>query len=238
MNRIIASSILALVLLSCSNSTHDEAGILRSKLAPDTVIAIDTPAVIKAEEERVPESVVNEPDSMIPFQLQNGSDTLIAFRDLNIENFDMDRIHLPKLKVYVEGDLVVIEHPEYEFKLREIPFDTTMSELTFTNEGEYLAYINDNNFYGTDGGIPKTQFGRFTFKKKEGDVQIVDPKYYDDLYNVGFINRRGKTNVKAFNVDENKALITFTGSDGAGGYIAVFLMNGEGEVTDRTIIIP
>lgn len=238
MNRIFASSILALSLVSCSNSEHEKAGLLQSESRIDTPATIDTPTVNETVEEYIPEVQVDLPDTIIPIRLEDGRDTTIRFRDLNIMNFYSDFINLPKLKVYVEEDLVVIEHPEYEFKLREIPFDTAMSELTFTPDGKYLELINDNNFYGTDGGIPKTQFGRFTFKKIDGDIQIVDPKFYDDLYNVDFINRRGKTRVEAFKVGESSSIVTFSGSDGAGGYIAVFLMNGEGEVTDRTIIIP
>lgn len=238
MTRALISFLIVCTLSACNSTPAEKAGVSVSRTPVETPELPDSdtsPAVRGVKEQHSQPEVRN--DSLIPVINRDGKDTLIGFS--RFDAFEFPEINLPALRVTREEDVFVITHPRYEFKLREMPFDTAMNELVFDAENvNQLLLVNDHLIHGTDGDIPKSQFSRFTYRPVDGDVEIVNPVYYEDLYNMGFRIRNDLTNPRAYRIRNNGCIIRIDGSDGAGSYVALFLMDNEGNVIRRSITKP
>lgn len=227
------SLIIALTfsLLSCSESKNHEANVIPNRRVENTQPVDSTPVPEPQTKKQQSLVQIDRPDSLLFIKRLSGLDTNVYFSDFS--PFE-EELAAEKLPVAREGDLFVIRHPAYEYKLREVEFDASMAEVQYDEDGEFVVSINDNNFYGSDGELPRTSFSRFTFTPTGGDLVIVNPKFYEDLYNPRF--KRG--NPIAYKLPNGGCLIEIRGSDGAGGYTALFLMNPNGEVVKRRILMP
>ncbi len=169
--------------------------------------------------------------------LKTEKDTLVDYNFLSQEFVisTMIEFNYPKLEnKNNNGNCLVLSNDTIEVKLKEMKFDQSKHKLTYLDtlkvSKKYgLIKIDGEEYYGSDGEMPKTEIE--SIKIKYGNTQTeLSPKYYRDLYNVGFNPKM--TNVYIAN--NGQLILTFWASDGAGGYFVTFIIK-DGKVKNRII---
>jgi hypothetical protein len=99
--------------------------------------------------------------------------------------------------------------------------------------GENFALIDGKTIWGTDGGIPRTEYKSIQFKS--GAQTLNFPKSsYNDLFEVISVKRN--TTLR-FDKTTGKVYIEAGNSDGAGSYEVVWVIN-KGKIEWREAFIP
>ncbi len=160
-------------------------------------------------------------------------DTLLRFEEVPLDQ--LRHFRYSKMEVNPEENSYIIQHPNYNYRLGEMPFDSAFSKLTYNDDSSSVVLINGLTFYGTNGEIPRTQFSRFTYTPKEGDLQIIRPEDYEDLFNLNFEGEGKTANPTAYNLPNSETIITFKGGSDSARYIAAFWFNGQGKLKQRRI---
>lgn len=225
---------------ACSSPDEERAGVV---VAPASEEVVNDSAAEEPEspkEETQPARVIpsESAEYLFPIRRRDGSDTVLTAEYLATYNYREELY--PFIKAVKEDDILVIRHPEFEYKLRAMPFDSSMAIITYhLRDEDQVTSIDYHDVIGTGGDLPKTQIARFTFLPKDGgDLVIVRPEFYEDLYNPSFFIRRELTSPHAFRTPDGGCILSISGGDGAYGYIAFLHMSPEGEVLHREIWMP
>ncbi len=118
---------------------------------------------------------------------------------------------------------------DMSLKITNIPFDSTInkydSEKVNNNE---LEKINGKDFWGTDGGLPKFQYGAMVLRVGNRNIRLP----IDDLFEPNL------DQVKLYVIDKADVIfITADNGDGAGAYSVLWKIE-KGEFKKRVVAIP
>lgn len=229
MNRIILLA-LTLFLVSCGSSESDEQQPTTS--APSTDL-VETPEAELEEPSPLETKKSSDGQRLFRVRLEDRTDTLLTFDQVPLGTFQ--RFRYNKLNIIPEETNFVIEHPKYQYKLGEMPFDSAFSELTYNDDSSAVVLINGLEFYGTKGTIPRTQFSRFTYTPAEGNLHIIRPEDYEDLFNLNFQGEGKNGNPAAYSLPNNETIIVIHGGSDDAKYVAAFLFDGEGMLVKRRV---
>lgn len=107
---------------------------------------------------------------------------------------------------------VTLRNNDIEIVMAITDFDVKKHKLSYTLNGSFLDKIDGENIWGTDGIIPKKQYGTFTILLKNKKITL-PKKALENLYEPNFKNTFA-------NYDKaNDILYVYAfNSDGAGGY--------------------
>lgn len=139
-------------------------------------------------------------------------------------------------KVSEKNQTETFEKGDLKIEIAIEPFKRDGRVLTYKEfeEGQrYLVEIDDLPFWGTDGGIPTSQYRKITVRTGE-QTASVPKEALRDLFNPGLYP--GNTTV-ALNPNDDAIYITSFNSDGAGGYVAGFVFQG-GTFKSRAVLAP
>ncbi|KAB2808604.1 hypothetical protein [Phaeocystidibacter luteus] len=227
-----------LFTLSCGSDGSAEAGIAPASTPDPVVVEKEEPQARQMDvvEKLRTDTVYEEFDDKFHIRLVGRIDTVLNFDDIPMKLFS--RFRLQKVEVYKENGFWVIPHPDYEFKLGEMPFDETLNEVVYV-EGDSSKFDNINGYsqlYGIrDGELPSTQFARFTFLPKGGDVRSVTPHHYEDLFNVNLKGEGKSANPQAYRTKDGGMIITLRGGGENSEYLAILLFAKNGQLVKRKV---
>ena len=112
----------------------------------------------------------------------------------------------------------------FNYKLKKFSLENKISDF----DGKWLTKINGRRIYGTDGNIPKTEVVGIETSIKGKSIEIPDI-LYEDIFECSNV----------FEINENKGdyIVHQWNSDGAGGYLIVWVLGNE-KLKQRLILIP
>ncbi|NVK28086.1 MAG: hypothetical protein HWE14_08580 [Flavobacteriia bacterium] len=227
-----------LIIVGCGSDGSNEASIAPTANVEPVEAAEVEP---KSKSHNVVENlrtdtVYEDFDDKFHIRLIGRIDTILNFDDIPMKQFN--RFRLQKVDIYKEDGFWVIPHPDYEFKLGEMPFDETLNEVVYV-EGDSSKFDNINGYaqlYGMqDGELPATQFARFTFMPKGGDVRSVTPHHYEDLFNVNLEGEGKSANPQAYRTKDGGMIITLRGGNENSEYLAILLFAKNGQLVKRKV---
>lgn len=134
-----------------------------------------------------------------------------------------------------ENELVFTSE-SVKISIASAPFDSTDAVITKARTefgGEYISKINGKEVWGTDGGLPRTKYGKFVVEIDDKDASPAAAEI-EDLFEPN-LNPEWS---KAYR-DEETGDVFFTAlnSDGAGGYV-VALKFSKGKLAGRKLLRP
>ena len=112
----------------------------------------------------------------------------------------------------------------FRYKLQDFNIENKITNLY----GKFLTEINGRRFYGTDGGIPKTEV--IGIEASVNGIEIdVHEIFYSDIFECN----------NDFVINKNKGdyIVHQWNSDGAGGYLIVWVFSNK-KLKQRLILIP
>ncbi|MDX1830378.1 MAG: hypothetical protein R3342_12620 [Lutibacter sp.] len=112
----------------------------------------------------------------------------------------------------------------FEYKLKEFSLENKISDF----DGKWLTKINGRRIYGTDGNIPKTEVVGIETSINGKSIEIPNI-LYEDIFECN----------NEFEINKNKDdyIVHQWNSDGAGGYLIVWVLGNE-KLKQRLIFIP
>ncbi|MEN2489942.1 hypothetical protein AAYQ05_19220 [Flavobacterium sp. B11] len=123
---------------------------------------------------------------------------------------------------------VVFQKGDIAISIESKNFESSTAKLTFSKDKSFLEKINGKQFWGTDGGIPKTAFKSITITIESQTIEL--PKNaFEDLYEPSLFNT--KTN---YDKNSNTLYISSSNSDGAGSYELVWVIK-KGQYKERKV---
>lgn len=125
---------------------------------------------------------------------------------------------------------LIFQKDFFKITLTKVPFIAKNNKLQYfkgndkEHNASYLEKINDKEIWGTDGGIPHTQYGQISVTW--GKKSIILPKEsIDDLFEPNF---NYKYTAVFYDRKNNTMYISADNSDGAGGYSVIWIIeNGR-----------
>ncbi|MBC5775485.1 hypothetical protein H8S95_15515 [Pontibacter sp. KCTC 32443] len=118
-------------------------------------------------------------------------------------------------------------------RITKVPFNPKNNKLQFhkgdssNNETSYLEKVNGKEIWGTDGNIPKKQYGQIL-------LQLGKDKIYLPVENLYEPN----LDYTSVTIDSNKTIyLSALNSDGAGGYAVLWIIE-KGRFKKRITTIP
>jgi len=134
--------------------------------------------------------------------------------------------YIHKSRLYPIENLNVYSGTEFSFKydLKEFTFENKISDF----DGKWLTKINGRRLYGTDGNVPKIEVSGIdaSINGKAIDIPNI---LYEDIFECD----------NEFTINKNKDdyIVHQWNSDGAGGYLIVWVLGNE-KLKQRLILIP
>ncbi len=122
--------------------------------------------------------------------------------------------------IFQKGDLTI--------SIESKSFESNTAKLIFSKDKSFLEKINGKQFWGTDGGIPKTAFKTITVAIGTKTIEL--PKNaFEDLFEPNLSSTR-------INYDKSSdtLYISSTNSDGAGSYELVWIIE-KGQYKERKV---
>ncbi|WPO79376.1 hypothetical protein [Flavobacterium sp. KACC 22761] len=125
---------------------------------------------------------------------------------------------------------VIFEKNGLNISIESKNFESNSAKLTFLEKDKsILKKINGKDFWGTDGGIPKSTYKSIAVVIDNNTIEL--PKNaFDDLFEPNLYNT--KIN---FDKKNNILYIASSNSDGAGGYEIVWVIE-KGKYKERKIV--
>jgi len=123
---------------------------------------------------------------------------------------------------------VIFQKDDLTISIESKNFESNTAKLTFSKDKSFLDKINGRQFWGTDGGIPKTAFKTITVVIGTKAIEL--PKNaFEDLFEPSLFNTK-------INYDQSSSTlyISSTNSDGAGSYELVWIIE-KGQYKERKI---
>lgn len=121
---------------------------------------------------------------------------------------------------------VIFQKDSLKVTLTQIPFLVKNNKLEYGkgDQSSFADKINGKEYWGSDGGIPKTQYGQVSILWRDKKIDL--PKEsIEDLFNPNFEHRYTTVN---FDKEINTMYIIGQNSDGAGGYAVLWIIeNGK-----------
>lgn len=135
-----------------------------------------------------------------------------------------------KIDIYSETETTItLKKDDVEIHITEENFNQDKHKLTFDKQGGWLNKTNGKSFFGTDGGIPKTQYQSIKIKINNKNIEL--PKTaFEDLFEPNLFSSRANYDEK----DDVLYLHSFN-SDGAGYYAVVWKIE-QGKYKDRLVV--
>ncbi|WP_297333305.1 hypothetical protein [Flavobacterium sp.] len=116
---------------------------------------------------------------------------------------------------------LVLQGQGIEIIISTGPFDEKQHTYKYDETGKYIIAIDDKWVWGTDGGMPTTEYKSVTVSFN-GDTVTLPKEALHNLYQPNF------THTRAYYDEAADALyITTLNSDGAGGYCLVFVIKDK-----------
>ena len=112
----------------------------------------------------------------------------------------------------------------FMYKLKKFSLENKISDF----DGKWLTKINGRRIYGTDGNIPKTEVVGIETSINGKTIEIPSI-LYEDIFECD--------NEFVINKNKDDYIVHQWNSDGAGGYLIVWVL-GNGKLKQRLIIIP
>jgi hypothetical protein len=143
---------------------------------------------------------------------------------------DFDKISYDKLT----NSVVTFKKDTIKLIVTKTKFNPKNNKLQYhkgdvsKNEISWLEKINGKEIWGTDGNVPKNQYGQITLTLGKAEIHLP----IDNLFEPNL-------DYTTVNIDEkNKTIyISAMNSDGAGGYAVLWII-GNGAFKQRIITIP
>jgi hypothetical protein len=160
---------------------------------------------------------------------KNGKDLngyIYKSRIKNISNFT----EIPKENTSTNE--ITFSNKNFEIKIIEKQFDKTKHSFKYYNENpNQLNEIDGKEIFGTDGNIPKMEYKNITISFKNNIIEL--PKEsIENLYEPNFEYTKCNYNEK-----EKALYIQSMNSDGAGGYVVIWIIK-NGEYINRITSVP
>ncbi len=122
------------------------------------------------------------------------------------------------------------------FKIAEVTitmtvtdFEATKHKLNFSKKvANFLEKINGATIWGTDGNIPKKQYGQILLQTGSSIIKLPKENLYEPNLSATKVN---------FNADSNTIYLTALNSDGAGTYEVLWVIK-DGKFIKQIIAIP
>jgi hypothetical protein len=127
---------------------------------------------------------------------------------------------------------VVFKRDSLTITITRIPFISQKNKLQYhkgnpsKNETSYLEKINGKEIWGTDGNIPKMQYGKIIFQLGKDIIYLP----VDNLFEPN-LDRTSAT------IDSGTIYLSAINSDGAGGYAVLWIIE-KGRFKRRVTTIP
>lgn len=139
-------------------------------------------------------------------------------------------------KVLEDEQSEVFEKGDLKIEIKIEPFQREDRELTYKeySDGQrYLIKIDGDDYWGTDGMMPREQYKKITIQQNEETITLPDAAL-KNLFNPGLYPGNSKV---IFNAKEKTIYLTSFNSDGAGGYVVVFVIQ-NGKYKSRAVLSP
>jgi hypothetical protein len=170
--------------------------------------------------------------------LESNKDTLVGsnfigkYPNFPGESFEFNYPRITNKKKV--GDSLIIWNDNIKVILEEEAFDSSVYKLTFQDTTAFgrkhgLQFVDGKQYFGTDGEIPKTQIKEISIVDSGIKTRIA-PSAYENVFNSNFRPR----SVNVYVIDRKRIILSFWGSDGAGGYFATLIIN-DGIVERRFV---
>ena len=162
------------------------------------------------------------------FEKQNKSGYISKSRIKYIDKLEsVKEVNLTESSISFKSD-------DFEINITKIKFNSTSNNLEYyignksKNEATYLKLINGKKIWGTDGNIPKMQYGEIVVKFGKDKIQLPIENLYEP--NIEYTN---------LHIDaKNKILyLNAINGDGAGGYTVLWIIE-NGKFKQRITTIP
>ncbi len=183
---------------------------------------------------------------------KSDSEILYKLKDSEVFSYQETKEQLDWIKVYISKNKYQLECDEndtfigYIYKSRLCPIenleDYNGTEFSFKYElkkfslenkicdydGKWLTKINGRRIYGTDGNIPKTEVSEIN-ASINGKVIDIPNMLFEDIFECD--------NEFVINKNKDDYIVHQWNSDGAGGYLIVWVLGNE-KLKQRLILIP
>jgi len=129
---------------------------------------------------------------------------------------------------------IVFKFDTIKLTIIKEPFLTNKNKLLYVktndkiNESKFLAKINGETFWGTDGDIPKYQYKKIRLQIGKKEIDLPFKNMYEPNLDYTKVNFDNKTNT---------IYITADNSDGAGAYTVLWIVT-NGVFKRKIITIP
>lgn len=128
-----------------------------------------------------------------------------------------------------------LRHNNTKIKIFRRAFDTSGVHMTVMNGGgykNYLAYIRNKPFWGTDGGFPKTCLQKVSVNFGDCKVAVPDSAITDLFepnlcYYSGSMKNPYCLTSAYYSQDKSRLYIYMLNGDGAGGYEVTFVFENK-----------
>ena len=222
--KIYHSIFFLFFLFSCSTKS------VKEKVSPQIDVADNTEDLI----------VLKDTSSLYSVKiLESKKDTLVDIEFLKQDFIISTEIEFnyPKLQnKKVKDQLLVISNDSIIIKLKENKFDSLAHSFTYEDTFKFpkkygLRKIDNEIYYGSDGEMPKTEIGEIIIKQNNNSYKLSRLRY-KNLFNPRF----SSIQTDVYIANNNRIILSFWASDGAGGYVAtMFIKNNKIEevVIDR-----
>jgi len=126
-----------------------------------------------------------------------------------------------KTRVSEKDQKETLENKDLKVEIALKKFNPENHKLSYeeVEGGRFLSKIDGQPFWGTDGGVPSTQYQKITVQKN-GKTMTVPAEAFKNLFQPGLYP--GNTTI-TINPKDETIYITSFNSDGAGGYVVGFV---------------
>ncbi|WP_348679991.1 hypothetical protein [Flavobacterium coralii] len=123
--------------------------------------------------------------------------------------------------IYTKENQFVLQGQGIEIIISTGPFYKEQHTFKYDETGKYIIAIDDKRVWGTDDGIPTTEYKSVTISF-DGDTVTLPKEALHNLYQPNFTHTRAYYDKAA-----DALYITTLNSDGAGGYCIVFVIKDK-----------
>ena len=130
--------------------------------------------------------------------------------------------------------IITFKKDSIKLVITKTKFNPKNNELAYhkgdasNNEMRWLEKINGNEIFGTDGNVPKNQYGQFTLTFGKDKIHLPVDNLFEPNLDYTTVNFDSKTRT---------IYITAMNSDGAGGYAVLWIIENE-KFKQRITTIP
>jgi len=134
----------------------------------------------------------------------------------------------------VTDSSIIFKIDTFTLRITKVAFNPEINNLQYhkakpsTNVSKYLAKINGKEIWGTDGGIPKKQYGKIILQLGRNEINLPIDNLFEPNLDLTSVYIDGKNNV---------IYVSALNSDGAGSYAVLWIIE-NGKFKERITTIP